>query len=58
LEPRPPKNARQAASLCRSATRTRLAKAALEALGGVDIWISNAGGAEEGIKPWLDTEAA
>jgi NAD(P)-dependent dehydrogenase (short-subunit alcohol dehydrogenase family) len=39
-------------------TARALARAALEALGGVDILINNAGGADEGMKPWLDTEAA
>lgn len=35
-----------------------LARGALEALGGVDILINNAGGADEGLKPWLETEPA
>ena len=35
-----------------------LARGALEALGGVDILINNAGGADEGFKGWLETEPA
>src|SRR5688572_914127 len=33
-----------------------LARGAIEALGGVDILINNAGGADEGMKAWLETE--
>jgi NAD(P)-dependent dehydrogenase (short-subunit alcohol dehydrogenase family) len=33
-----------------------LARGALEALGGVDILINNAGGADDGFKAWLETD--
>jgi NAD(P)-dependent dehydrogenase (short-subunit alcohol dehydrogenase family) len=35
-----------------------VANNALEALGGVDILINNAGGADEGMKPWLEADLA
>jgi 3-oxoacyl-[acyl-carrier protein] reductase len=34
-----------------------VARAAVEALGGIDILINNAGGADEGMKSWLETGA-
>jgi len=35
-----------------------LARNTLEALGGIDILINNAGGADDGMKSWLETDAA
>jgi 3-oxoacyl-[acyl-carrier protein] reductase len=35
-----------------------LARGTLEVLGGIDILINNAGGADDGFKAWLETDAA
>jgi 3-oxoacyl-[acyl-carrier protein] reductase len=41
--------------LSRLADTTRVVAGAIAAFGGIDILINNAGGTDEGVKPWLDT---
>ena len=43
--------------LARKGEAQRVASNTIEALGGVDILINNAGGADEGLLPWLEQPA-